>query len=311
MACPWLVRGGEPAIERTKNTDKKTNSKSLRRRLTVSMVAVLVTFLAVVSATYAWYIYNTSRHTTDVRMAAGTGANLQISNKYVTGYGSAAVLESFEGRLNPVSTNSILGGFQVAKGITAGKEGQARVVVNFFGKSKPADYYHTSLYLRTNGDTTDIYISDIGFEDSDEKNPISSAIRVGFVVHEPGVDKKIDGEYIFAISDKKNPQAQYNTATGKEGYVIDSSKTDGTTVPFTPYTKDAYCLYNKDTGAVTLKDNSLKLCTISGDGSGNPGIPVEVEVYIWLEGCDEDCTDNLCDETLRKLAVSFAGIESK
>ncbi|MEI2990669.1 MAG: hypothetical protein V8T85_03465 [Blautia faecicola] len=34
------------------------------------------------AATYAWYVYNTGRHTTKVRMPAGTGINLQISNKY-------------------------------------------------------------------------------------------------------------------------------------------------------------------------------------------------------------------------------------
>ena len=58
--------------------DKKMGSKSLKRRLTISVFAVLITMVAVASATYAWYIYNTSRHTTNVRMAAGTGANRQL-----------------------------------------------------------------------------------------------------------------------------------------------------------------------------------------------------------------------------------------
>lgn len=287
--------------------DKKMGSKSLKRRLTISVFAVLIMMVAVASATYAWYIYNTSRHTTNVRMAAGTGANLQISDSYLKGYGSAAVLSSFEGRLNPVSTNSILGGFQVAKGITVGGEGQAPIVVNEFGASKPSDYYKTTMYLRTNGGKTDIYIADIGFKDSDEKNPISSAIRVGLLVHEPGVDKKVAGEYIFEISNKRNPQRQYNTATGMDGYVLDCTKTDGTTVPFEPYDSGAYCVYNKNTGEISLKKNSLKLTTIEGDGNGKTGIPVEIEVFIWLEGCDADCIDNLCDETLEKLAISFAG----
>lgn len=268
----------------------------------------MASLLVVVTATYAWYIYNTKGHTTDVRMAAGTGTNLQISSEYDTGYGSAAVLESFNGRLTPVSTDKIANGFQQAAGFTSGKEGQAGLVINFFKNSKPTDYYTTSLYLRTNGVATDVYIADIGFEDNDLENPISSAIRVGFVVHEPGSNGKAVSEYIFEISDMKNPEAEYNTATGKEGYVLDSTKTDGTTVPFTPYNKDAYCKYDKNTGVVTLKENSLKLCTVEGNGNGNPGTPVRVDVYIWLEGCDEDCVDNLCNETLEKLAVSFAGI---
>ena len=288
--------------------EKTTNTKSLRRRLTISILVVIITLCAVVSATYAWYIYNTSRHTTDVRMAAGAGANLQISNSYSGEYGSAAVLESFKGQLEPVSTNKVTAGFQKATSFIVGQGGPADLLAAGFDDSEARDYYHTSMYLRTNGNDTDIYLADIGFEDSDEKVPISSAIRVGLVVHEPGQNMPVSSEYIFAISDKKNPEARYNTVTGKEGYVLDGVKKNGTTVPFSPYTSDAYCIYDKNTGAVTLKKASEKLCTITGDGHGKPGTPVQIEVYIWLEGCDEDCTVNLCGETLKKLAVSFAGI---
>ena len=288
--------------------EKTTNTKSLRRRLTISILVVIITLCAVVSATYAWYIYNTSRHTTDVRMAAGAGANLQISNSYSGEYGSAAVLESFNGQLEPVSTNKVTAGFQKATSFIVGQGGPADLLAAGFDDSEARDYYHTSMYLRTNGNDTDIYLADIGFEDSDDKKPISSAIRVGLVVHEPGQNMPVSSEYIFAISDKKNPEANYNTVTGKEGYVLDGVKKDGTTVPFSPYTSDAYCIYDKNTGVVTLKKTSEKLCTITGDGHGKPGTPVQIEVYIWLEGCDEDCTVNLCGETLKKLAVSFAGI---
>lgn len=284
------------------------DAKKLKSRFKISLLAMLIAFIAVVSATYAWYIYNTSRHTTDVRMAAGAGANLQISNSYSGEYGSAAVLESFNGQLEPVSTNKVTAGFQKATSFIAGQGGPADLLAAGFDDSEARDYYHTSMYLRTNGNDTDIYLADIGFEDSDEKVPISSAIRVGLVVHEPGQNMPVSSEYIFAISDKKNPEARYNTATGKEGYVLDGVKKNGTTVPFSPYTSDAYCIYDKNTGVVTLKKTSEKLCTITGDGHGKPGTPVQIEVYIWLEGCDEDCTVNLCGETLKKLAVSFAGI---
>ena len=293
----------------TAQTDRKEDSRQLRRRLTGAGVALLVAFFAVVSATYAWYIYNTGRHTTKVRMAAGAGANLQISNSYDGTYGSAAILDSFEG-LTPVSTNRISGGFQKVTKFIDGTDSQPDLVAGLFGRSREADqdYYHTSLFLRTNGSATDIYLSNIGFEDSNERSPISSAIRVGLVVHKAGRDQGITGEYIFAISDKKNPKKQYNTATGREGYVLDSTKKDGTTVPFRPYNSDAYCIYDVDTGMVTLKPESLRLCTVEGTADGKAGTAVEVEIYVWLEGCDEDCTANLCNTTLKNLAVSFAGL---
>ena len=289
------------------NKSEISSRKKLKNRLTTGTFALLIALLAVVSATYAWYVYNTGRHTTKVRMAAGAGVNLQISNSYSGTYGSAAVLDSFSGSLNPVSTNRISGGFQKVLGFTNGTENQSNLVASLFGRGDYTDYYKTSLFLRTNGNPTDIYIADIGFEDSDPKNPISSAIRAGFVVHKTGRSQPAEGEYIFAISNKKNPQASYNTAKGKEGDVLDCTKTDGSTVPFTPYTSAAYCNYDQNTGEVNLKNGSLKLCTISGN-DGAAGEPVQIDLYIWLEGCDEDCTGNLGSQTLKNLSVSFAGV---
>lgn len=110
-------------------------------------------------------------------------------------------------KLNPVSTNRIEGGFQKVIGFTNGSENQPNLVANLFGKSEYSerykDYYKTSLFLRSNGKATDIYISDISFQDSDEKIPISSAIRVGFVVHKPGENQDAQSEYIFAINNAK------------------------------------------------------------------------------------------------------------
>ena len=53
---------------------------------------------------------------------------------------------------------------------------------------------------------------------------------------------------------------------------------------------------------MTLKENSLAICRVSSE-------PLRIKVYIWLEGCDPDCTQNLCNRTLRKLALSFVGKE--
>ena len=280
-------------MESLQQRENTVEAKRLKRKFTGALLALLITFLAVASATYAWYIYNTSQHTTNVRMAAGAGVNLQISNAYNGVYGSSAVLESFSGQLVPVSTNKISAGFQKVTEFASGYQTKTGLAASIFGNGEQNDYYHTSLFLRTTGGTLDIYMSDIGFEDSDEASPISSAIRLGLVVHKVGEHQAPDNEYIFSISDKKNPEAEYNTATGQEGY-----------------TSDEYCIYNKETGAVKRKDDSLRLCTISGADDGSVGESVEIELYIWLEGCDEDCTSNLCRQTLRNLAVSFAGVKT-
>lgn len=53
------------------NKSEISSRKKLKNRLTTGTFALLIALLAVVSATYAWYVYNTGRHTTKVRMVAG------------------------------------------------------------------------------------------------------------------------------------------------------------------------------------------------------------------------------------------------
>lgn len=276
-----------------------------------ALFALLIALFAMVAATFAWYVYNTGAHTTKVRMAAGASASLQISNDYDEGYSSSAVLKEFNGFLNPVSTDRIAGGFQKVLGFTNGTENQPNLVANLFGPAQEhSDYHKASLFLKTNGSTLKVYLADIGYKDSDDNNPISTAIRVGIIPHEPGKGKPALGEYIFAINEDPNlPFQEYNTASGEEGHVLDSSKTDGSTVDFRDklYTPRNYCNYDRETGTVTPTDNSVALCTVQGDGTGDYGEPVELEIYIWLEGCDQDCTQNLCNTTLENLALSFAG----
>lgn len=261
----------------------------------MALMALGVAFAAVAAATFAWYIYNTSAHTTRVHMAAGTSVALYISNTLDGEYNSAAVLDAFTGTLNPVSTNKIQTGFQKVYGFTSGAENQPSLVASLFGASEASDYYKTSLYLKTDGASLNVSLSDIGFEDSDEQNPISTAIRVGFVVPSTGE------EFVFAINNDNNPQAQYNTQNGAAGDVLDSEKTDGSTVAFTPLTSDNFCSYDKTSGTVSLLPNTISLCTATAT-------PIEVDIYIWLEGCDEDCTQNLCATTLKNLALSFCGM---
>ncbi len=282
-------------------------SRRLKHNFIIAAIVLLISFFSMVTVTFAWYIYQTGARTSDIHMAVGTGSSLQISNAYDGEYGTATVMDEFTGLLNPVSTNRITGGFQKVYGFSDGSENQPALVASLFGASEKNDYYETSLYLRVSGETQNVYLADIGFEDDDPLNPISTAIRIGFVVHEPGQNQAVSGEYIFAINTEDNPLAQYNTATGQEGYVLDSTKTDGTTVPMENlYTSEHFCTYDKETGTVTLHENSLSLFALNGGSGGDYGTPVQVDIYIWLEGCDKDCYNNLCDTTLKKIALAFA-----
>ncbi len=303
-----LANAAEKGANAPKPKRTKVSKNRLRFRLMITAIILLISFSSMVAVTFAWYVYQTGARTSDIRMAVGTGSSLQISNQYDGEYGSSTVMDEFHGLLGPVSTDKILGGFQKATGFTGGSAGQPNLVANLFGASDTTDYYKTTLYIRVAGDKQNIYLSNIGYEDDDLENPISTAIRIGFVIHKAGKDQAPEKEFIFAINEKKNPKAQYNTSTGQEGYVLDSTKTDGTTIPMTNlYTSENYCDYNNETGVTTLKEKSLAMFQVQGAEDGSYGTPVQVDVYVWLEGCDEDCYNNICGKMLKKIALSFAG----
>lgn len=280
-----------------------TSSRDLKRRFILALVVLLIIMALLGAVTMAWYIYNTNSHTTDVHMAAGTSTQLEISDKYDGEYSYAVRLDQFKGTLNPVSTDKITGGFQTCVGFTDDEENPLATIFDF---GKKSDYYTNTMYLRTNAKDIGVYVSGIEYQKNRDAELLATAIRVGLVVHKPGENQPVAAEYIFAISDKKNPSAKYNTYNGYEGCVIDHTKTDGSVVEFHPYTKENYAKYDSETGLVELTDNSLKLFDLSGaDGKGF-GTPVQVDVYIWLEGCDEDCTGFIGGLTLEDLAITYA-----
>lgn len=285
-------------------------------RFLTALVTLLIALLAAVCATFAWYVYNSNAHTTRVKMAAGASTKLQIASAYDGEYSSTTVMEAFTGKLNPVSTNSPLLGFRKVAGFTNGSENRPNLVANLFKPAETSDYYKTSLFLRTNGEPVKVYLYDIGFEDDSQANPISTAIRVGLAVHAPGRDTPVEQEYIFAINKAQNVESpNYNTYTGREGFVLDLSSPDTeAVVAFAPYTSDNFCAYDSNTGETALTAQSLPLFSLTGSADAatgqytDYGESVQVDVYIWLEGCDQDCTDALMGATLRLLTLGFAGI---
>ena len=285
-------------------------SKKLRRSLIIAALALLVALFSISAATFAWYIFNTSARTTEVKMSAGSSLSLEISNAEDGDYGSATQMEEFSGRLIPVSTDSIQGGFQRVDAFHAiWEDGQFRTTAKSFRPSYDVEYYKTSLYLRTNTQNLGIYLADIGFEDADSENPPSTAMMLGLVVE--------GREYIYEVNPGENEGRltadvpQDNGTDHPEGGYVMKAGSLGVMTPFSPLTADNLCECNSETDSVALKENSTLIGVISGNGKSGYGEPLKVDVYLWLEGCDRDCTLNLESQTMELLALKFAGFPIK
>ncbi|MDD5863375.1 MAG: hypothetical protein PUD80_01890 [Firmicutes bacterium] len=307
--------------------------RRLRRRFRLAVLGLLIALTATVAATFAWYIYNTSAHTTKVKLAAGTSINLQISNQREGRYESATTLspagqdESFVGILTPVSTNDVRKGFQKATNFEPLGTGTGldALWANAFGFSSPEeqDYYKTALYLRTNAPSADVYIANMDYGQpsadgtastkTEQDRLMSSAMRIGFAVYASGSDEQVIAQYIFSLNEDDHiDNPLNNTAPGQDqpgSFVMDPTN-PGQTVAFTPLNTENYCLYDPDTSAASATEKSTKLCTLTGLGS-DYGEATRMDVYLWLEGCDPDCTNELCSMTLHNLSIIFAGVSSE
>lgn len=293
------------------------SSSHWRRSFLLALLALLISLTAAMTATFAWYIFNANAHTTKIRMAAGTSTMLEIANAPEGEYSSSVPLSSFNGRLNPVSTNNLLLGFRKVYGFVNAAD--TRLVARLFKPAQNADFYCTSLFLRSVGGPMDVYISGLDYEDSNKIDPISSAIRMGLVVHSPGkvvnAPNEVDlaaQQYIIEINPDAHIQnPDYNTYTGTPGHVLDlSNPNPDATAPFTPLTPSCFCQYDKSTCFATTTDSSQRICSLRPE----EGDFVQVDVYIWLEGCDPDCTGDIAsragaDSTLRDVSISFVGIQ--
>ena len=288
-------------------------SKKLRRSLIVAVLALLGVLFSITAATFAWYIFNSSARTTEVRMVAGSSVTIQIASTVDTNFKTSTQMETFRGALNPVSTDRISNGFQRAEAFEdAPQESGNRIVASLFGRGEAGvDYHKTSLFLRTNAEKATIYLSGIDFtKDSAGKSPpIATAMRLGLVVKDGQDENGNYPEFIFELTSEESPfrDTSDNADRFQDGRVLDSTKTDGSYVNFTPLNSDNFCDYDKNTGIVSPKPGSVVLCTLENNGTEKYGQPVEVEIYLWLEGTDLDCTRELVGNTLEQLTLSFVG----
>lgn len=157
----------------TERSGALNSSKQLKRRLALAALAVAAVLLSITTATFAWYIFNTSARTTEVKMSAGSSVSLQIASKKdydekgEAAFGSATQMEPMENGLVGVSTDKIANGFRAVTGFRGEWQGDAyRSIARYFQNAADMkEYYKTTLLLRTTAQSLDVYLADIGSTD--------------------------------------------------------------------------------------------------------------------------------------------------
>ena len=316
--------------------------KKLKRELIGAAVSVMISAVALSSATYAWYVSNhTVQANTTTISATTNGFILQIAKAedgaQHGGEQMSLAASNVGGKITPSSTND-LKNWYICQGW--GSDGRVTTYTKpTFATgtgAKPGQYeaggethyaYIRSeyiLYTITESGLADVYL------DASEGSPISVSVDNG----KTATSTTIPDSMRIAITtqplgtDGKTPSGDENlrvvyapkvvTGSGNDSQAIDGKWT------YINVDKPAEVTYSHIHDTTYTDQNNKNWAAIkSGEdytvAEGSEAIATNVgyngimlRVYIWMEGTDADCVNNAAaeDEATYSVTVKLAGVAS-
>ena len=318
----------------------------MKMQLMATAASVLISGIALTSATYAWYVSNHTVEATTTKISATTnGFILQIATAEQGpqhgGEQTSLAASTTGGVISPSSTNDLINWY-----VCEGWNGEGKVTSyrkpTFVADEKPGQYgtdddphyaYLKSEYiLYTINETgyADVYL------DASEGSPITlsangtpttdtipKSMRIGITIQ--NIKKNADDTY----SDDGNEElkvvyAPYeetgkgNDAEAINGWTCIGNSTDGKLKPVAvtyPYIyATTYTDQNDQNWVATKVGKNYEVSSGTQKIASSVGYDgVKMRVYIWMEGTDADCVNNAAaeDPATYNVNVKLAGISAE
>ena len=327
------------------------NVKKMKMQLMATAASVLISGVALTSATYAWYVSNHTVEATTTQISATTnGFILQIATAdqgpQHGGEQTSLAASTKGGRISPSSTDNLVDWY-----VCEGWNGEGKVTSyrtpTFTTKAedpnvKPGQYgdikdphyaYLKSeyvLYTITETGLADVYL------DASEGSPITlsangtpttdtipKSMRVGITIQ--NIKKNANNKYIDDGEEElKVVYAPYEeTGTGNDaeavnGWTCIGTGTDGKLKPVAvtyPYIyATTYADQNNQNWVATKVGKNYEVSSGTQKIASSVGYDgVKMRVYIWMEGTDADCVNNAAaeDPATYNVNVKLAGISAE
>ena len=307
----------------------------LKKELAIAVVMVIVSFVALSSATYAWYVANTTVNaTTSTISAKANNFVLQIaklSEGAQHGDNQSLIASTVGHRISPSSTND-LKNWYICQGWGQNGKVQTYMIPTIEADGKytiGTDRYayiksEYILYTVTETGLCDVYLDGGQFagaiqvtaQGSPTSTVIPDSMRVGITIQDLEGTTPTGTEKLVLVYAPKNETGKGNDATAIDGwtYVKDENTLASVTYPHiyeTTYTwTDSdnkvhdYAATKSGESYVAPAENAD---TIASDVDYDGKI---MRLYIWLEGTDEQCVNNSNedDPSTYNVTVSLAGV---
>ena len=121
------------------------SKEKLKNKIKIIALTTLIVLLSITGTSFDWYIYNLELRATNVKISAGSGISILISNFDDKDFSSAIAMKDFNSSLIPVSTDNILNGFQKVEGF---KKENGLMFANMFSNANDNEFCIRTLYLR-------------------------------------------------------------------------------------------------------------------------------------------------------------------
>lgn len=320
------------------------STKSLKKQLMAAIAMVLVAAVALGSSTYAWFVSNTQVKATTSKVQASTaGGNLMIKAGYTTaasqegGSTSASVATSNGIAIYPASYNG--GTWYVVDGWTTSG---TNVLANKYRNATPTDtaidtitgaskgvwsdgegnsrnaYLCGTYTIYASNGAYDVYLdptTPITLDGTSKNGGAYDALRVGIVVgdtmkvvYAPTVDEQVGNDSDAAVgwrmvsNDSSTTYASYDVITATSTGKNVNKKGNATLI------ENNYCAVKSSSDNTYTAPTSNATSLASNVGAAG----VKVQIYIWMEGTDQQCligtADGAVDENTYSVTANFVGV---
>lgn len=317
----------------------RETTRKLKRELFAASAAVLMSAIALGSATYAWYASNTSvKATTSTISAKANNFVLQIaklSDGAQHGDNQSLVAASTGHQISPSSTDDLTTWW--ASG-NWGQDGLVHSYINLktLGLDSEGKYtadkehyaYLKSEYILYTINQTgfcDVYLDgsdpDGAIQVTAEDSPTSSRVipdsmRVGITIQPMNGDTPTGDEKLVVVYAPKNETGKGNDATALEGWTCVKTSTSLAQVTYPHVFEKTYTWTDSSSNVhnyAATKDgeNYIAPAVNAAPIATNVGYDgVVMRVYIWLEGTDSDCVNNSNqdDPSTYNVTVNLVGV---
>ena len=322
------------------------NVKKMKMQLMATAASVLISGIALTSATYAWYVANNTVEATTTKISATTnGFILQIATAEQGpqhgGEQTSLAASTTGGVISPSSTNDLINWY-----VCEGWNGEGKVTSyrkpTFVADGKPGQYgtdddphyaYLKSEYiLYTINETgyADVYL------DASEGSPITlsangtpttdtipKSMRIGITIQ--NIKKNADETYsddgeeeLKVVYAPYEETGKGNDAEARDGWTCIGNGTDGKLKPVAvtyPYIyATTYTDQNNQNWVATKVGKNYEVSSGTQKIASSVGYDgVKMRVYIWMEGTDADCVNNAAEEdpATYNVNVKLAGISAE